>query len=68
LLVALTTVLELNATLAAAVGASETRVRAFEHVTIGGVAIQSSEAPASVGCLRLSHLDSNSVGPDRLGR
>ena len=54
LLIALATMLGLNASSAAAGGGLETRVRAFEHVTIGSVGQQSSERPASVGCLRPS--------------
>jgi hypothetical protein len=52
LLIALTAVLGLNATSAAAGSAAETRVRAFEHVTVDAVGQQSSERPASVGCVR----------------
>lgn len=51
-LVALATIVGLNATSAAAGSAAETRVRAFEHVTVDSVGQQSSEKPASVGCVR----------------
>ena len=51
-LVALATVIGLNATSAAAGSAAETRVRAFEHVTVDSVGQQSSERPASVGFVR----------------
>ena len=52
LLVALAAMLGLNATSAAAGSAAETRVRAFEHVTVDAVGQQSSERPASVGCVQ----------------
>jgi hypothetical protein len=52
LLIALAAMLGPNATSAAASSATETRVRAFEHVTVDSVGQQSSERPASVGCVR----------------
>ena len=54
LLIALATMLGLNASSAAAGGGLETRVRAFDHVTVDAVGQPSSERPASVGCLRPS--------------
>ena len=51
-IVALVSTLGLNATSAAAGSATETRVRALEHVTVNSVGQQSSERPASVGCVR----------------
>ena len=51
-LVALATIIGLNATSAAAGSTTETRVRAFEHVTVDSVGQQSSERPGSVGCVR----------------
>jgi len=51
-LVALAAMLGLNVSSAAAGGGLETRVRAFEHVTVDSVGQPSSERPASVGCLR----------------
>ena len=52
LLIALAAMLGLNASSAAAGGRPETRVRAFEHITVDSVGQQSSERPASVGCVR----------------
>ena len=51
-IVALVSTLGLNASSAAAGSATETRVRALEHVTVNSVGQQSSERPASVGCVR----------------
>ena len=51
-IVALATIVGLNVTSAAAGSATETRVRAFEHVTVDAIGQPSSERPASVGCLR----------------
>jgi hypothetical protein len=51
-IVALATIVGLNASSAAAGGGLETRVRAFEHVTVDSVGQQSSERPASVGSVR----------------
>ena len=51
-IVALATIVGLNATSAAAGSATETRVRAFEHVTVDSVGQHGSERPASVGCVR----------------
>jgi hypothetical protein len=53
-LVALATVVGVNATSAAASSATETRVRAIEHITVDIVAASSGETAGSVGCLRPS--------------
>ena len=53
-LIALTAMLGLNASSAAAGGGLETRVRAFDHVTVDIVAASSGETAASGGCLRPS--------------
>jgi hypothetical protein len=54
-LVALLSIIGLDASSAAAAGGPETRVRAIEHATADSVAAISSERPASVGCLRPSN-------------
>ena len=52
LIIALITTPGLGTPSAAAGSATETRVRAFEHVSVDSVGQQSSERPASVRCLR----------------
>jgi hypothetical protein len=52
LIAALITLIGLATPPVAANAGPETRVRAFEHVTVGSVGQQSSERPASVGCVR----------------
>ncbi len=54
LLIALISILGVNATSATAGRVAETRVRANPTITVDSVAAISSERPASVGCLRPS--------------
>jgi hypothetical protein len=51
-LIALTAMLALNASSAAAAGGLETRVRAFDHPTANAVEQPSSETAGGVGCVR----------------
>jgi len=51
-IIALTTILGINVTSAAANNATETRVRAISTATADAVGQRSNERPASVGCVR----------------